>query len=605
MKKLNNNSFHAVSFCTLIVLFFIFVFLPSVKKINTDFPNYYVSANMFLEGKNLIRAYDNIEFNKQVLLHGIENQFVSFVPYPPVNALIMLPLAKLEPLTAKLVWNIFNLFCFTFCIFFISRISGLNIYLTGILFFISGYAFVNNFFFGQIYLLILLLFSSSLFFLLKNNDIIAALLFSVSVLLKFYTVFFIILFLCRRKYKMSIASVIFILILNLIAFSITGSDVNIFYYTEILPRISDGWVGTVYAAEFQSVLSMLHTFFYYEPSLNPNPLIESSQLYFIFKYLFYFGILISSTFLVIHSDKRLLLTQVSLFCFVCMLLLPVNASYQYVILIPAIAILTDYYINEKHYKRLGILLILFFTMNSPFAVFLITVTKGKPYFFPGYIKLFILIYFWSANFIILKNHKLRDKSRSSFFRWSFAYVILVLIFTRMSLAINNEEIDDAKSIIDNPGYLLSMPNSAGNKLVYVESVSNKFVLNSNFGFKYDKENVFHPMFISNDEITYSTIAGRKDYFKKLFMSSLKDTVLNNSYNADTIQYSRDKSFTCFSKEGQIFLLDVSNNKLKQLTFGNSFNTLPVFADNDSKIIFCSDRNRGVGFTTLYEIKLNN
>lgn len=604
MKYLNNKIFHAVSFCTLIILFFIFVFLPSVNNINTDFPNYYVAANMFLDGKDLIEAYDNIEFNREVLLHGIENQFVSFVPYPPVNALIMLPFAGLEPLTAKLFWNIFNLFCFTFCIFFISKISGLNVFLTGILFFISGYAFVNNFFFGQIYLLILLLFSSSLFFLIKGKDIIAALLFSVSVLLKFYTVFFIILFLCRKKYRIVISSVIFILILNLIAISITGSDVNFFYYSEILPRISDGWVGTVYAAEFQSVLSMLHTFFYYEPSLNPNPLIVSSQLYFIFKYLFYFGVLISSTFLVIHSDKRLFLTQVSLFCFVCMLLLPVNASYQYIILIPAIAILTNYYTKEKQYIRLGILLILFFMMNSPLAVFLVTVTKHKPYFFLGYIKLFILIYFWTVNFIILKNNSLRENTRSSYFRNSFAYVILVLIFTRMSLAINNEEKDDAKSIINNPGYLLSMPSSAENKLIYVESVRNKFVLNSDFGFKYDKENVFYPGFLGNNEIIYSTIAGGEESFKKLFINSMKDTMINNSVKADSVRYSGDKSLMCFSKDGQIFLQDVSNNKLKQLTFGNSFNTLPVFADNDSKIIFCSDRNRGVGFTTLYEIRLN-
>lgn len=84
---------------------------------------------MFLDGKDLKAGYDNVEFNKQVLYYGIEDQFVSFVPYPPVNALLMLPLARLEPLTAKLFWNIFNLIFFLLSIFFISKISRLNFFL--------------------------------------------------------------------------------------------------------------------------------------------------------------------------------------------------------------------------------------------------------------------------------------------------------------------------------------------------------------------------------------------------------------------------------------------------------------------------------------------
>ena len=143
----NNKTYHAVLFYILSALFFIIVFLPSAKKINTDFPNYYVSANMFLDGTDMKKAYDNVEFNKQVLYYGIEDQFVSFVPYPPVNALLILPFARLEPLTAKLLWNIFNIFFFLFSIHLISKISGLNFFLTGIIFFVSGYAFVNNFFF--------------------------------------------------------------------------------------------------------------------------------------------------------------------------------------------------------------------------------------------------------------------------------------------------------------------------------------------------------------------------------------------------------------------------------------------------------------------------
>ncbi len=605
MSLLENKIIHASVFFVIASLFLIFIFLPSLKKINTDFPNYYVSANMLLDGKDMVTAYDNVKFNKEVLLYGIENQFASFVPYPPVNALILLPFARLNPLTAKSFWNILNLFFFLLCIYFISKITGLNFFLTGILFFISGYAFVNNFFFGQMYLLILLLFSSSIFCLLKDREMFAALLFSLSVVIKFYTIFFLILFLCKKRFKLVFSSVILILLLNFIIILITGWDINLFYYSEILPRISDGWVGTVYAAEFQSVLSLLHSWFYFEPSLNPNPIVDSPQLYFIFKYLFYFGILISSVFVVLNSNKNALLMQVSMFCFICMLLLPVNASYQYIILIPAIAIMIKYYLVEKKYLLIVITVILFFMMNSPVAVLLINVTKNQPCFFLGYIKLFILIYFWITNLIILKSIGFDKTSLNSTLRYSFVYVILVLIFSKMALALNNEKDDGSKNILVSRGYLLSTPAALGGSLIFTESRNDKFILNSNFGLKYDKENIFDPVFINNNEIVYSTFVEKQKYFKKLFVNSLRDTMIPDFNYGLHNKYSKDKTLMCFSNDGQIFLRNVTRNETTQLTSGNSFNVMPVFAENDSKIIFCSDRRRGVGFTTLYEIKIEN
>lgn len=604
----NNKFYHATAFIILLLLFFIFVFFPSVKKINTDFPNYYVSANMFLDGKDLKDAYDNAEFNMQVLLYGIENQFVSFVPYPPVNALLMLPFARLNPLTSKLFWNILNFIFFLTSVFFISKISGLNFFLTGILFFISGYAFVNNFFFGQVYLLVLLFFSASFYFLFKEKDIPAALFFSLSVLLKFYTIFFLVLYLCRKKYRLVIASSIFIALFNLIAVILTGPEVNIFYYSKIMPRISDGWIGTVFAPEFQSVTSMLHILFYSEPSLNPDPIIKSPQLYFIFKYFFYFGILISSVLIILFLNNKSSVNnfklQISLFCFVCMLLLPVNASYQYVILIPAIAILINYYISEKKIPAIILTLSLFFIMNSPLTVFIISVTKNQPYFFLGYLKLYILLFFWIINFILLK--RLSDKKISSVtvLKYSFIYVVLVLLFSKMSLARNYFIDDGARNIFVNPNYMISMPAVMNEKIIFTECRNENFILNSNFGLKFEKENIFEPEFINEDEIKYITVCNKNIIGKKLLVNSLYDTENKSDQDFDSIQFSKDKTIKCFSKDGQIFLTDVRSGRTEQMTFGNTFNTRPVFYENDSKIIFCSDRNRGVGFTTLYELNIN-
>ncbi len=603
----NNRSYHAILFFILLALFFSLVFFPSIKKINTDFPNYYVSANMFLDGADLKLAYDNVEFNKQVLIYGIENQIVSFVPYPPVNSLLMLPVARLEPLTAKLIWNILNLLFFILSVLFISKISGLNIFLTGILFFISGYAFVNNFFFGQAYLLVLLFFSASLYFLLKEKDVLSAFLFSMSVLLKFYTIFFLILFLCRKKFRFVLTSVVFIFLLNYLVFTITGWDISIYYYSTILPRISDGWIGTVYAPEYQSVTSLLHTLFYRELSLNPNPLAESPELYFIFKYLFYFGIILTSVIAVMNTstdkDNSSIKKQIPLFSFVCMLLLPVNASYQYVILIPAIAILIFHYISEKKYILTLLIMSLFFIMNSPVSAYIINITKNKPYFLLGYIKLFILIIFWITGLSISGKSFMNNISKTTLLRYAYVYVFLILIFTELSLMQISDNNDGAENILINSNYLISMPTVKDGHIIFTECRNEKFILNSNFGFKSESDNYFNPNFVNDNEIEYTSFGKGKTNFNTLSLNTLDHTETANLTDTGAAKYSGDKTMKCYSANGQIFIEKINENKTEQITSGRSFNYFPVFNGDDSGIIFCSDRGRGVGFTALYEIKI--
>lgn len=50
-------------------------------------------------------------------------------------------------------------------------------------------------------------------------------------------------------------------------------------------------------------------------------------------------------------------------------------------------------------------------------------------------------------------------------------------------------------------YMISMPSEYGNKMIWTECINNKFVLRSDFGFSYDKENVFYPVF-SDSETCY-------------------------------------------------------------------------------------------------------
>ena len=82
------------------VLIFLLCFLfwfglkPGWNQTKTDFPNYYVSAQMMLNGK-LTDAYNIEKFNQQIRLYNPEASGL-FVMYPPPTALLMLPLTFLK-----------------------------------------------------------------------------------------------------------------------------------------------------------------------------------------------------------------------------------------------------------------------------------------------------------------------------------------------------------------------------------------------------------------------------------------------------------------------------------------------------------------------------
>jgi hypothetical protein len=598
--KVNLNIFHkniisAIFFAVLAVLFITFVFLPSVKKINTDFPNYYVSANMYLDGKDLKAAYNNVSFNRELLLYGIEGQIVSFIPYPPLTALLMTPLARLEPLTAKLYWNIFNLLLLALSIFLLKKLVSLSYFAVGIIFFLSAYALANNFLFGQAYMLVLLFLILFIYFMIKGQAVPAALFLSLSIVLKFYTVFFVFLFIFKKEYRLLLYTIIFTALLYIPAVLLTGFELNYFYYTQIMPRLGDGWVGTVYAAEYQSFVSLLHRLFDYEPMLNPDPLVQSALLFYFLKYVYMFTVLAVSA-AALKPGRENLKPAIALFCIVCLLLLPLNASYQYVILLPAVVFLSESFLEQKKYFLMLSVIVVMFFINSPLQVMIVSALKNTPFFILAYLKPAGLIFLW---IICLRELNMHNKTVFSSPRLPAYAAIAVVLFTALSFY-NYKPVDDGAEFVQTGNnYMVSMPSAVGGRLLWTECIGEKFVLRTNFGFSYDKENVFYPVFTDSVHVAFETIENRKPKQKVI------DLVTGIQREASSLRLNVPQvvgSTELVSLNGVLWHRAVPPTLETQITSGRQFCYFPVFAGSDS-MYFCSDRNRGVGFTALYKRKI--
>jgi hypothetical protein len=597
-----------ICFILLTIVFIIYVFLPSIQKVNTDFPNYYVSSNMLLDGKDLIQCYSNADFHKQVLLYGIESQIVSFIPYPPVNSLLMIPIAKLNPLNAKFVWSVLNLLFLFCCIYLTSKITNIDIFICALFYLISGFALINNFLFGQIYLLMLLLLLLSLYYFNKNNIIFSSLFLALSITLKFYTAFFLIYFLAKKNYSIVILTFLFIILIYIPVVYLTGFELNIYYFSEILPRLSDGWIGTVYAAEYQSMITLLHNFFTYNEVFNPNPLINSKILFYFFKFTFAFTLLIISFYVVFiskhlsNTNQSINLAHISLFCIISLLMLPVNASYQYVIIIPACLILFNLFIkNKKIFIAITVIFILVF-INSPIQILVTNHFKNTQFYILAYIKLFGLITLFILNLKYLFSFNLIN-SKYYISKFTLSYALLIIVFTAFTYLRFNIISSDSVLINTGNNYFYTMPSVYKDKIIWVEPVSERFALKSNFGFEYINENVFNPVFADSLNIVFETIANKKVQYKKI---NIRTNIVSDTaevlYNEN--KYNSAKTLKCFSQNGTVYISDLYNN-IYPITAKNEIAEYPVFAYNDSTIIFASDKNRGVGFFALYKLNLNS
>ena len=76
--------------------------VPALAGIDADFPGYFTAAKIVLDGGDTRRLYDDDWFRQQIRRYGLETDRNpgKFAPFPPPTALLLVPLARFEPLAA-------------------------------------------------------------------------------------------------------------------------------------------------------------------------------------------------------------------------------------------------------------------------------------------------------------------------------------------------------------------------------------------------------------------------------------------------------------------------------------------------------------------------
>ena len=342
-------------------------------KLNTDFPNYYLSARIAHEGSDPARLYEWVWLQREKDHRALDAKLIGLIPITPFSTLFMWPLTGLAPLTAKHVWLLVNLALLVPLCWLLRSRTGLPYQRIALVFALS-FPLHRNLLYGQFYLLLLLFVVAGCWAYLREYYVLAGALVAIAAAAKIFPVLFFIFFLQRRAWRALLSGAVTGMACLSVSVAVFGWNLHRTYLHEILPWTLRGEGLPPYATASASISSVLHYLFLAEPQWNPQPWHNSPLCYALLQPTLQVLALAPAILLIRRQDRtpgRVLLEWSALL--VASLAISTSpASYNFVLLALPMCVLAALLLQREWYGWLGILLIVYlgigFPVSSPTAL---------------------------------------------------------------------------------------------------------------------------------------------------------------------------------------------------------------------------------------------
>ena len=310
--------------------------VPAWNSIVTDFPNYYVSAWTVRNGESLSNLYDPVWFERQKHRAGIERPAALFNYFPPMNALIMWPLAHLSPMSAKRWWTAVNLAALFGVIGLTVKASGLGWLSSTAVALLGLDALGNNLTFGQFYIVLTFLMLAALL-LTERFPGIAGIASAAGTVTKVFPVFLLVHFLIRRKYNALVWSSAAIIFLIAVGAIVMGWAPHRVYLEEVMGRSLRGEIQDPYNVRWNTLQALLRRALVREETLNPSPILDAPWLFFFLRPVVSVTVVAVTLFAILRARKQAVLLEYGAIIAMVSLITPSQASYHQFLFYPAIA----------------------------------------------------------------------------------------------------------------------------------------------------------------------------------------------------------------------------------------------------------------------------
>ena len=272
----------AVEWCFLAALAVSFIFqsfLPGWGTLGSEFPNYYLAAELYHQGVPVDRVYEWTWFQRQNDHLGVRDGLVSFAPNPPTSILASLPFTRLQPLAAKRVWLVLSLVSLAISIWLLHSVTSLGWRRLVLLTLLCLLPLRIDFLFARHYALILLLICAAYYAACHSNQWTSGALWAAAAAIKLFPALAVILFIRKRNWQAVAGFFLAATVLVGVSVIVFGMEIHRVFFSEVLSQVSRGdWLGP-YALSQNSFITLWSHLFLIEPELNPVPWINSPPLY--------------------------------------------------------------------------------------------------------------------------------------------------------------------------------------------------------------------------------------------------------------------------------------------------------------------------------------
>jgi len=335
-------------------------------KLNTDFPNYYMSARLAREGYDTSRMYEWRWLQREKDHRAVDISVIGLLPITPISTLPMWPLTGLAPLTAKHVWLVLNLALLVPLCWLLRLMTGLP-YRRVALAFALSFPLHRNLLYGQYYVLLLLLMVAACWAYLREQHALAGILVAIAAACKIFPILFFVWFLRRKAWRALVAGALTGAAAIAVSISVYGFAAHRTYVEEILPWTMHGEGLPPYVTASGSISSILHYLFLNEPQWNPHPWHNSPLWYALLLPTLQMIVLAPAILLICAKDRepRRIQLEWSALLTACLAVSTIPASYNFVLLAFPVCVVAATLLERRRYRWLALLVAIFVGIGVP------------------------------------------------------------------------------------------------------------------------------------------------------------------------------------------------------------------------------------------------
>jgi Glycosyltransferase family 87 len=340
-------------------------FVPAMSKVDSDFPGYFTAAKIVADGGEVERLYDDSWFQDQMRHYQIGKPSEGkFAPFPPPTALLLVPLAQLQPLNALRVMTGVSVLCLVCTIVLLARIISWSLIDSAVFILLSGNAIIGALRLGQPYILVSLSCVLGYYAYVKGRPVLAGVCFGLFSPIKYFPVVILTYFAFRKEWKLVLGGATAILAVALISIGVLGWKIHEEFLSSILGNhlVANLSMQDPFTASFQSFDTLFRRLFVFDATQNPQPWVALPRLQVI-------GLIITKASIFLAGIATLVklarsdvgnaaAPSIGLLGVLTLLLAPATATYHFVLLWLPVGLLVDYFFRQgtpiRAYLILGI-----------------------------------------------------------------------------------------------------------------------------------------------------------------------------------------------------------------------------------------------------------